>query len=210
MKKATGAGVLYLPGSSECFERDLSLVSGSLVLDAFSTEMTKLMFGALGGPVKGVLKKIGLAGLETLVNEMSTGDGSLDEDELIAKISSVLGTLTPDQVKLLLPIARDLVTKKIGNTIGAGRLVSAKSKSPSPNAGSQTSCEFYVTASVSGNIIEKYSDFTIYGTCEMDCIPGGKLKCPCGCNAKFNVWIEGTRGGFGKLPTISRKRFESL
>jgi hypothetical protein len=76
--------------------------------------------------------------------------------------------------------------------------------------GSQTSCEFYVTASVSGHIIEKYSDFTIYGTCEMDCIPGGKLKCPCGCNAKFNVWIEGTRGGFGKLPTISRKRFESL
>jgi hypothetical protein len=164
-----GAGSLYFAGSDDCMERGLAQLSAGLLLNQLSAEALKLIFTAVGGPVSGVLKKIGLAGLEALISEIATGDGALDEEELVGKITSVLGTIAPDEAKLLLPIVRDFITRGMGEKIGgSGRVVSVKNKRPAPKAGAQIKCEFYVTATVTGKVLEKYHDFTVYGVCEMD------------------------------------------
>jgi hypothetical protein len=178
------------------------------MLEGFTDNMVGLMFGAVGATVENLLAHIGLSGLETLVHELSTGDGALDEAELADTIVALIGTLTPDQAKKLVPIAKELITIKMGNSIGDARMVFSKSKRPAPGAGSQVECAFYVTAKVSGRIIETYSDFTVYGKCKMDCIRAGALKCPCGCHAEFEVWVEGKNGGFAKPSVISSKKFK--
>jgi hypothetical protein len=210
--RAQPRGHIYESGSDECMERDLMILESGVMVDGLRDSMVSLMFASLGGIDAGLLARLGLSGLEALIKELTTGDRSLDEEEIIGHITTVFASISPTEVRMLLPLAREIIAKDIGDTIGDIRIVQKKRSRLTPEVGTEVSCQFMVSALTSSRWgRETYSDFTVFGTCESNCKSVGAVRCPCGCSSKFEIIVKGTKSSRpARPPTITKKEFRFI